>query len=94
MARAAQLQSGVWPGPASPRSSTVESRWSDGTSVLVPFYLLLVAIGAYLAITWPLDAGIKVTREELGAAWPLTVSDGTLRCEAGGEITLQDGGTT
>jgi hypothetical protein len=71
----------------------VASRWPAGTSLLIAYYLVLVALAGYLVIAWPLDAGTKVTREELGSAWPLTISEGTLRCELGKEITLHYHGT-
>jgi hypothetical protein len=93
VARAGHLQARVRPGPTSITPSLVPSRWPAGTRVLVAFYLLLAAIAAYLAVAWPLDPGTKVTRAELGPAWPLTISEGTLRCEVREQITLQYRGT-
>lgn len=42
-------------------------------------------------------AGGEVTRaraavEASGAEWPLTVEDGTIRCENGGQVTFEGGG--
>lgn len=92
MERAGLLQARVGPGPTPP-TSVVASRWPVGRSVLVAFYLFLAAFAAYVAIAWPLGAGVKVTRAELGPAWPLTISEATLHCEAGQEIVLQYRGT-
>lgn len=61
---------------------------------LVSFYILLLGIVAYLAIGWPHDDGMGISREEFGSAWPLTVPKGTLRCELGQEITFHSNGTT
>ena len=61
--------------------------------MLVAGYALLVVIAGCLAIMRPFGAGTKVTRAELGAAWPLTIPEGTLRCEFRGEIILQHRGT-
>jgi len=62
-------------------------------TVLAAFYLLLAVIAAYLVTMGPFDAGTTVTRAELGPAWPLTISEGTLHCEFGGEIVIQHRGT-
>lgn len=83
----------VGPGPTAPRSLAVASRWAAGATLLVAYYLLLAAIAGYLVIAGPLDTGTKVTRTELGPAWPLTIPEGTLRCEVGKEITLHYRGT-
>lgn len=39
------------------------------------------------------DAGTRITRSELGPAWPLTISNATLHCEFRGEIVVQHRGT-
>lgn len=95
MAAPAQLESKI---AAPPQSASWLGRSAASCRnvprTVVAFYILLVTVVAYLAFAWPLDSGVKVTREELGPAWPLTISEGILRCESGHEITLQRGGTT
>jgi hypothetical protein len=71
----------------------VPIRWPVDIRMLVACYVLLVIIAGCLAILRPFGAGTKVTRAELGAEWPLTISEGTLRCEFRGEIILQHRGT-
>ena len=68
-------------------------RWPVDMTVLVVFYVLLAATAACLAMMGPFDAGTRVTRADLGPAWPLTIFEGTLRCEVGGAIILQHHGT-
>lgn len=41
----------------------------------------------------PFGAGTRITRAELGPAWPLTISEATLHCEFRGEIVVQHRGT-
>ena len=93
MERTGQVLGRVEPGATAPTSSSVASRWPVGTPAIVAFYVLLAVIAGCLAMAWPLDAGTEVSRADLGPAWPLTISQGMLRCEAGDEIVLQHRGT-
>ncbi|MGH9276639.1 MAG: DUF2511 domain-containing protein [Acidimicrobiales bacterium] len=63
-------------------------------NILVAVALLFTATLAWVLIAGRFDRGLPVTRDQFGPAWPLTVSEGTLRCESWAEITLQHGGTT
>jgi hypothetical protein len=64
-----------------------------GAPLLVVLTLAIVIV-ALLTVGNSFDSGVVVTERELGAAWPLTVSKGTLRCEYADEVTFQSGGTT
>ena len=93
MDRAGYLSDPVKSKQTSHRSLLVPSRWPIDLRMLVAFYLFVTGIVAYLAIVGPFDAGTRITRAELGPAWPLTIAEGTLHCEFRGEIIVQHGGT-
>jgi hypothetical protein len=65
-----------------------------GAPPLIPLALVIVVIVALVTVGNSFDSGVRVAEGEFGAAWPLTVSQGILRCEYGSEITFQSDGTT
>ncbi len=56
---------------------------------VVAAVVLVVSAGGPAA-----DAGARVSRAQMGDEWPLTVSEGLLRCEPGSEVTFQADGTS
>lgn len=61
---------------------------------LLLLLVLAVVVFALVAVRSSADSGVTLTEGEFGAAWPLTVTEGVLRCEQGDEITFRSRGTT
>jgi hypothetical protein len=60
----------------------------------VALLVVVLVLAGELSGTLSADAGRPVSRADLGEEWPLTVSNGLLRCEHGSEVTFQADGTS
>ena len=75
------------------RTKVPGGRRGAAPRILVVYEIVLVAVTIFVLSAGPRDSGVKVTRQDFGEVWPLTISQGVLRCEFRGEITLQKDGT-